>query len=74
MTFQEWFSFGLTLIGQLVIVVAIIATLRERVKRLEFDVKNLWEKQNEAKEKHEMIVRIDAKLDMLMAQISQKQG
>ncbi|ARU48306.1 hypothetical protein [Sulfurospirillum diekertiae] len=74
MTFQEWFSFGLTLIGQLVIVVAIIATLRERVKRLEFDVKNLWEKQNEAKEKHEMIVRIDAKLDMLISQFAQKQG
>ena len=74
MSFVEWLSFGLTVIGQLVIVVAVIATLRERVKRLEFDVKNLWEKQNEATEKHEMIIRIDTKLDMLMTQISLKQG
>lgn len=74
MTFQEWLSFGLAVGCQLVVVVTVIATLKERVKRLELDVVNLWEKQNEAKEKHEMIVRIDAKLDMLMAQISQKQG
>lgn len=72
MSFVEWLSFALTVVGQLVVVVAIIATLRERVKRLESDVKNLWDKQEEAKEKHEMIVRIDAKLDMLITQFAQK--
>ncbi|ATB68887.1 hypothetical protein SJPD1_1046 [Sulfurospirillum diekertiae] len=74
MTFQEWLSFGLAVGCQLVVVVTVIATLKERVKRLELDVVNLWEKQNEAKEKHEMIVRIDAKLDMLITQFAQKQG
>ena len=74
MSFHEWLSFGLAVCCQLVVVVTVIATLKERVKRLELDVVNLWEKQKEAIEKHEMIVRIEAKLDMLMAQISQKQG
>lgn len=72
MSLVEWLSFGFTVFGELVIVVVVIATLRERVKRLEFDISKLWEKQNEATEKHEMIVRIDAKLDMLITQLSQK--
>ena len=72
MTFVEWFSLGFTILVQLIVVVSMVATLRERAKRLEFDVKNLWDKQDEAKEKHEMIVRIDAKLDMLINQFAQK--
>ena len=74
MSFVEWLSLGFTILVQLVVVVSIVATLRERVKRLEFDNLNLWAKQDEAREKHEMIVKIDTKLVMLIAQMSQKQG
>jgi len=72
MNFVEWLSFAFAVLVQLVVVVSIVSTLRERVKRLEFDNLNLWAKQDEAREKHEMIVMINAKLDMLIAQIAQK--
>ena len=65
-------EFLFTLFVQFVIVVSIFVSMRERVKRLEADVIKLWEVQDEAKEKHEMIARIDAKLDLLLSQLSQK--
>jgi len=72
MTVYEWLSLGFGIFVQLVVVISIFASLRERVKRLEADNLNLWAKQDEAREKHEMIVKIDAKLDMLLLQLSQK--
>ena len=65
-------EFLLTLVVQSVIVISFFVSMRERVKRLETDVIKLWEVQDEAKEKHEMIARIDAKLDLLLSQLSQK--
>jgi len=72
MSVYEWLSLGFGIFVQLVVVISIFASLRERVKRLEVDNLNLWAKQDEAREKHEMIVKIDAKLDMLLLQLSQK--
>lgn len=72
MTVYEWLSLGFCIFVQLVVVISIFVSLRERVKRLEADNLNLWAKQDEAREKHEMIVKIDAKLDMLLLQLSQK--
>ena len=65
-------EFLLTLVVQSVIVISFFVSMRERVKRLETDVIKLWEVQDEAKEKHEMIARIDAKLDLLLSQLAQK--
>lgn len=72
MSFSISFELLLTLVVQFVVIVSFFVSMRERVKRLETDVTKLWEVQDEAKEKHEMIARIDAKLDMLIAQMSHK--
>jgi len=65
-------EFLLTVVIQLVSIIWFFASTSERVKRLEADVKKLWEVQDEAKEKHELIARIDAKLDMLIDQMALK--
>ena len=72
MNFSLSLELLLTLVVQSVIVISFFVSMRERVKRLETDVINLWKVQDEAKEKHEMIARIDAKLDLLLSQLSQK--
>jgi len=74
MNFSVSLELLLTLVVQFVVIISFFVSMRERVKRLETDVIKLWEVQDEAKEKHEMIVKIDTKLDMLIAQMSQKQG
>jgi len=65
-------EFLLTVVIQLVSIIWFFASTSERVKRLEADVLKLWEVQDEAKEKHELIARIDAKLDMLIDQMALK--
>ena len=72
MNFSISLELLLTLVVQSVIVISFFVSMRERVKRLETDVIKLWEVQDEAKEKHEMIARIDAKLDLLLSQLAQK--
>lgn len=72
MNFSVSLELLLTLVVQFVVIISFFVSMRERVKRLETDVIKLWEVQDEAKEKHEMIVKIDTKLDMLIAQLSQK--
>ena len=72
MNFSLSLELLLTLVVQSVIVISFFVSMRERVKRLETDVIKLWEVQDEAKEKHEMIARIDAKLDLLLSQLAQK--
>ncbi|WNY98735.1 hypothetical protein SUSP_001244 [Sulfurospirillum sp. 'SP'] len=74
MNFSVSLELLLTLVVQFVVIISFFVSMRERVKRLETDVIKLWEVQDEAKEKHELIARIDAKLDLLLTQISQKQG
>ena len=74
MNFSVSLELLLTLVVQFVVIISFFVSMRERVKRLETDVIKLWEVQDEAKEKHEMIVKIDTKLDMLIAQLSLKQG
>lgn len=74
MNFSVSLELLLTLVVQFVVIISFFVSMRERVKRLETDVINLWEVQDEAKEKYEMIVKIDTKLDMLIAQLSRKQG
>lgn len=72
MNFSVSLELLLTLVVQFVVIISFFVSMRERVKRLETDVINLWKVQDEAKEKHEMIARIDAKLDLLLSQLSQK--
>ena len=72
MNFSLSLELLLTLVVQSVIVISFFVSMRERVKRLETDVIKLWEVQDEAKEKHEMIARIDAKLDLLLTQLAHK--
>ena len=74
MNFSVSLELLLTLVVQFVVIISFFVSMRERVKRLETDVIKLWEVQDEAKEKHELIARIDAKLDLLLSQISKKQG
>ena len=74
MNFSVSLELLLTLVVQFVVIISFFVSMIERVKRLETDVIKLWEVQDEAKEKHELIARIDAKLDLLLTQISQKQG
>ena len=74
MNFSVSLELLLTLVVQFVVIISFFVSMRERVKRIETDVIKLWEVQDEAKEKHELIARIDAKLDLLLTQISQKQG
>ena len=74
MNFSVSLELLLTLVVQFVVIISFFVSMRERVKRLETDVIKLWEVQDEAKEKRELIARIDAKLDLLLTQISQKQG
>lgn len=72
MSFSISLELLLTIIVQFVVIVSFFVSMRERVKRLEADVTKLWEVQDEAKEKHEMIASINAKLDLLISQMSQK--
>jgi len=72
MSFSFSPEFLLTVVIQLVSIIWFFASTSERVKRLEADVLKLWEVQDEAKEKHELIARIDAKLDMLIDQMALK--
>ena len=65
---------GIVLIVQFVTIVAFFTSLKERVKRLESDVIKVQNDIEETKEKHELIARIDAKLDMLIRQLNVKQG
>ena len=74
MNFSVSLELLLPLVVQFVVIISFFVSMRERVKRLETDVIKLWEVQDEAKEKRELIARIDAKLDLLLTQISQKQG
>lgn len=64
----------LTIGIQLVTIIWFFASNSERVKRLEVDVLKLWKVQDEAKEKHETIVKMDAKLDLLLDRFIPKQG
>ncbi len=74
MNFSISFELGLVLIVQFVTIVAFFTSLKERVKRLESDVIKVQDDIEDAKEKHELITRIDVKLDMLMRQLNVKQG
>ena len=67
-------EFLLTIGIQLVSIIWFFASTSERVKRLEADVLKLWEVQDEAKEKHETIVRVETKLDLLLDRVIPKQG
>lgn len=72
LNFSPEFLFTIAL--QLVTIIWFFASMKERVKRLEADVLKLWEIQDETKEKHETIAKIDAKLDMLIAHIFPNRG
>lgn len=72
MSFSISFELVLAFIIQFVVVVAFFASLKEKVKFLEVDVKELQDAIKESHEKHELIARIDAKLDLLIKQISTK--
>lgn len=67
-------EFLLTIGIQLVSIIWFFASTSERVKRLEADVLKLWEVQDEAKEKHETIVRVETKLDLLLDRVIPKHG
>lgn len=67
-------EFLLTIGIQLVSIIWFFASTSERVKRLEADVLKLWKVQDEAKEKHETIVRVETKLDLLLDRFIPKQG
>lgn len=56
-----------TVFVQIVIVVSIFATLKERVKGLEAHVLKLQLADDEAKSKHETIAKMDAKLDFIIS-------
>lgn len=72
MNFSISFELALILVVQFVAIVTFFTSLKERVKRLESDVIKLQDAIEEAKEKHELIARIDAKLDMLISQLNAK--
>lgn len=74
MSFSFSPEFLLTIVIQLVSVIWFFASTSERVKRLEADVLKLWKVQDEAKEKHETIAKMDAKLDLLLDRFIPKQG
>ncbi len=67
-------EFLLTVVIQLITIIWFFASTSERVKRLEADVRKLWEVQDEAKEKHETIVRVETKLDLLLDRFIPKHG
>ena len=67
-------EFLLTIGIQIVSIIWFFASTSERVKRLEADVLKLSKVQDEAKEKHETIVRVETKLDLLLDRVFPKQG
>ena len=74
MSFSISPEFLLTIGIQLVSIIWFFASTSERVKRLEADVLKLSKVQDEAKEKHETIVRVETKLDLLLDRVIPKQG
>jgi len=72
MSFSISLEFLLTVVAQFIVVISFFVSMRERVKRLETDVVNLWQVQDEAKQKHELIATINAKLDMVIQQLNAK--
>ncbi len=72
MIFEISLEFLLSFFIQFVVVVGFFFSLNEKVKFLEKSIMSLWDKQDEAKEKHETIVRIEAKLNALIDEIRQK--
>ena len=72
MSFQISLEFLLSFFIQFVVVVGFFFSLNEKVKFLEESIMSLWDKQDEAKEKHEAIVRIEAKLNALIDELRQK--
>lgn len=74
MSFSLSPEFLLTIAIQLVTIIWFFASNNERVKRLEADVKELWRVQDVAREKHETIAEMNAKLDLLLDRFIPKQG
>lgn len=74
MNFQFTSELVFTIIIQIVTVVAIFVSMRERVKGLEADMIEVKKEQNEARSKHETIAKIDVKLDLLIERFIPKQG
>jgi len=72
MSFSISLEFLLTVVAQFIVVISFFVSMRERVKRLETDVVNLWQVQDEAKQKYELIATINAKLDMVIQQLNAK--
>ena len=69
MTYSLSLDLVFTIIVQFVVIVASYASIRERVKFLETAVLKLNNEVEELQHKHELIVRIEAKLHMLITSL-----
>ena len=69
MTYSLSLELVFTIIVQFVAIVASYVSIRERVKFLESSVLKLNNDVDELQQKHELIVRIEAKLDMLITSL-----
>lgn len=69
MTYSLSLELLFTIVVQFVAIVASYVSIRERVKFLENAVLKLNNEVEELQQKHELIVRIEAKLDMLITSL-----
>ena len=69
MTYSLSLELVFTILVQFVAIVASYVSIRERVKFLESAVLKLNNEVEELQQKHELIVRIEAKLDMLITSL-----
>ena len=69
MTYSLSLELVFTIVVQFVAIVASYVSIRERVKFLESAVLKLNNEVEELQQKHELIVRIEAKLDMLITSL-----
>ena len=69
MTYSLSLELVFTIVVQFVAIVASYVSIRERVKFLESAVLKLNNEVEELQQKHELIVRIEAKLDILITSL-----
>lgn len=74
MNFQFSSELVFTVIIQVVTVVTIFVSMRERIKGLEVDMIEVNKELKDARSKHETIAKMDAKLDLLLDRFIPKQG